>query len=199
MPHRHKVTSRAAVGGLVIKLCPTLAAPWTVACQAPLSMGFSRQEYWSGLPFYSPGHLPNPWIKPGSPALQANSLPTELQGKPRAVGIFVLYQSPKEEGRGQAKWVEKQKKSFLVPLPSHPFLPTRRLPFMPHGSGTDRTAAHFSRETWGNEFLEKGCRNSHRRREQMYGPKAGQRGLEWIEGWRLTSICYWCTLYKIGN
>jgi len=47
-------------GGLVAKLCPTLAIPWIVACQAPLSMGFSRQEYWSGLPFPSPGDLPDP-------------------------------------------------------------------------------------------------------------------------------------------
>ena len=53
---------------------------WTVACQAPLSMGFSRQEYWSGLTFPSPGDLPNPEIEPGSPALQADSLLTELQG-----------------------------------------------------------------------------------------------------------------------
>ena len=52
--------------------------PWTVACQAPLSLGFSRQEYWSGLPFPSPGDLPNPGIEPGSPALQADSLLTEL-------------------------------------------------------------------------------------------------------------------------
>ena len=103
------MTSRAAGDGLVAKSCPTLAAPWTVARQAPLSMGFSRKEYWTGLPFPSPGHLPNPWIKPGSPALQADSLPTELQGKPRAAGISVLYQSPKEKGRGQAKWVEKHK------------------------------------------------------------------------------------------
>ena len=43
--------------------------PWTVACQAPPSMGFSRQEYWSGLPFPSPGDLPNPGIEPGSPVL----------------------------------------------------------------------------------------------------------------------------------
>ena len=50
-------------GGLVAKLCPTLVAPWTVAFQAPLSLGFSRQEYWSGLPFSSPGDLPNPGIK----------------------------------------------------------------------------------------------------------------------------------------
>ena len=46
-------------GGLVTKSCPTLATPWTVACQAPLSMGFSRQEYWSELPFPSPGDLPD--------------------------------------------------------------------------------------------------------------------------------------------
>ena len=55
---------------------------WTVACQAPLSMGFSRQEYLSGLPFLSPGDLPDPGIKLGSPALQADSLPTKLSGKP---------------------------------------------------------------------------------------------------------------------
>ena len=46
-------------GGLVAKLCQTLAIPWTVARQAPLSMGFSRQEYWSGLTFPSPGYLPS--------------------------------------------------------------------------------------------------------------------------------------------
>ena len=51
--------------------------PWTVAHQAPLSMGFSRQEYWSGLPFPSPGDLPDPGIEPGSPALQEDDLPTE--------------------------------------------------------------------------------------------------------------------------
>ena len=56
--------------------------PWSVACQASLSMGFSRQEYWSGLPFLSPRDLPNPGIKPQSPTLQADSLPTEFQGKP---------------------------------------------------------------------------------------------------------------------
>ena len=56
--------------------------PWTVAHQSPLSMGFSRQEYWSGLPFLSPGDLPDAGIEPGSPALQADSLMTKLQGKP---------------------------------------------------------------------------------------------------------------------
>ena len=69
-------------GGLVAKLCPTLVTPWSVAHQAPLSIRFSRQEHWSGLPFPSPGHLPDPGTKPASPALQAVSLQTELPGKP---------------------------------------------------------------------------------------------------------------------
>ena len=51
--------------------------PWTVAHQAPPSMGFSRQEYWSGLPFPSPGDLPDPGIEPRSPALQADALTSE--------------------------------------------------------------------------------------------------------------------------
>ena len=55
--------------------------PWTVAHGALLFMGFSRQEYWSGLPFSSPGDLPNPEIKPMSPALQADSLTSEPPGK----------------------------------------------------------------------------------------------------------------------
>ena len=57
------------------------ATPWTVAYQAPPSMGFSRQEYWSGLPFPPPGDLPNPGIEPGSPTLQADALPSEPPGK----------------------------------------------------------------------------------------------------------------------
>jgi len=52
--------------------------PWAIACQSPLSMGFSRQEYWSGLPFPSPGDLSDPGIEPRSPAMQAGSLTTEL-------------------------------------------------------------------------------------------------------------------------
>ena len=55
---------------------------WVVAHQAPLSMDFSRQEYWSGLPFSSPADLPDPVIEPGSPAFQADSLPSELPRKP---------------------------------------------------------------------------------------------------------------------
>ena len=64
------------------QLCLTVTA-WTAAHQAPLSMGFSRQEYWSGVPFTSPGDLPNPEIQAGSPALQADSLPSEPPEKPK--------------------------------------------------------------------------------------------------------------------
>ena len=56
--------------------------PWTIAHQAPLSMGFSRQEYWSGLPFPSPGDLPDPGIELRSPTLQADGLASALPGKP---------------------------------------------------------------------------------------------------------------------
>ena len=55
---------------------------WTVAYKAPPSMGFSRQEYWSGLPFTSPGDLPDPGIEPRSPAFQADALPSKPPGKP---------------------------------------------------------------------------------------------------------------------
>ena len=58
------------------------ATPWTVAYQAPLSMGLSRQECWSGLPFPSPGDLPDPGIEPGSPTLLAEALLSEPPGKP---------------------------------------------------------------------------------------------------------------------
>ena len=64
-----------------VQLCAT---PWTVAHQAPLSMGFSRQEYWSGLPFPSPRDLPNPEIKPRSPAFQTDASTSEPSRKPKS-------------------------------------------------------------------------------------------------------------------
>ena len=68
--------------GLVAKSCLTLATPCTAAHQALLSMGFPRQEYWSGLPFPSPGDLPDPGIKPGSQVLPGGFFITEPPGKP---------------------------------------------------------------------------------------------------------------------
>ena len=69
-----------------VRLFATL---WTVAHQAPPPMEFSRQEYWNGLPFPSPGDLPNPRIKPGSPALQADALPSEPPGNLKVHRTFI--------------------------------------------------------------------------------------------------------------
>ena len=66
----------------VISRVRLFVTPWTVTYQALQSMGFSRQEYWNGLPFSSPGDLPNPGIESGSPALQTDALPSEPLGKP---------------------------------------------------------------------------------------------------------------------
>ena len=78
--NRHSWVLRVCV--LSPSVLSNSAASWTVAHKPPLSMEFFRQEYWSGLPFPSPGDLPNPGIKPRSPALQTDSLPSELPGKP---------------------------------------------------------------------------------------------------------------------
>ena len=64
--------------------------PWTISYQAPLSMEFSRQEYWSGLPFPSPRDLPSAGIKPGSPALQADTLLSEPPGNPPQLGQYTI-------------------------------------------------------------------------------------------------------------
>ena len=69
----------------VIQLCPTLSDPMDLS-----PMEFSRPEHWSGWPFPSPGDLPNPGNKPRSPALQADSLPAEPQGKPKSTGVGSL-------------------------------------------------------------------------------------------------------------
>ena len=66
----------------VTQSCLTLATPYSVARQAPLSLGFSRQEYWSGLAYSSPGDLPDRGIEPRFPGLQEDSLPSEPPGKP---------------------------------------------------------------------------------------------------------------------
>ena len=81
------MTKEACMGVLAKSLqsCLTLATPWTVTHQAPLSMGFSRHEYWSALPCPSPGNLPDPGMEPVSPvapALQADSLPLSHRGSP---------------------------------------------------------------------------------------------------------------------
>ena len=86
------------------------AIPWTVAYQAPSSMEFSRQEYWSRLPFPSPGDLPNPWIELRSPALQANALLSEPPGKPYVIETNVqnarrLLQGAPNQAHTLKEWI----------------------------------------------------------------------------------------------
>ena len=89
---------------------------WTVACQAPLPMGFSRLEYWSGLPCPSPGDLLDPWTEPKSPvspALQVNTLPTEPPGKPLWMIYVDLINYPWKKSYDQPRQhIEKQKHYF---------------------------------------------------------------------------------------
>ena len=87
------------------------ATPWTIACQAPLSMGFSSQEYWSGLPCPPPGDLPDPGIKPVSPALQADSLLSDPWGKPiYHVYCSIIYNSQDVETihTSNNRWIDKK-------------------------------------------------------------------------------------------
>jgi len=86
----------SVVSNISVSVCYSLSrvwffvTPWTVAHQAPLSMGFPRQEYWNELSFLSPGHLPDAGVEPGSSALQVDSLPSEPPGKPPVVSNMLL-------------------------------------------------------------------------------------------------------------
>ena len=77
-----KLANVVPVTGCCGVVLSSFVTPWTIACQAPLSMEFSSQEYWSGLPFPFPGDLPNPGIEPESSSLQVDSLLSELHEKP---------------------------------------------------------------------------------------------------------------------
>ena len=110
-PRGHLATQRPHT---CAQSCPTIMTPWTVTRQAPLSMGFSRQEYWSGLLFPSPGDLPNPGIEPGFPALQVDSLPSEPTEKPSLpLGLCHLPSGKKS-----------------LPCPAYRFTPALLLNFM---------------------------------------------------------------------
>ena len=80
-PQPNTQTQHLQSEGTSLSRIRLFAIPWTVVYQASLSIGFSRQEYWSGLPFPSPGDPPDPGIEPRSPALQADALPSEPPGK----------------------------------------------------------------------------------------------------------------------
>ena len=85
------------------------ATPWTVAYQAPPAMGFSRQECWSRLPFPSPGDLPDPGIEPRSPALQADTLPSEPPGKPPCRNLSFLTSTELQDNISEHSHTHQQK------------------------------------------------------------------------------------------
>ena len=84
------------------------ATPWTLVHQAPLSMRFPRQEYWNGLPFSSPGDLPDPGMEPGSPSLQADSLPSETPNWPMRVNVSLSFTSHAN------KWANRGRSWFIA-------------------------------------------------------------------------------------
>ena len=112
---------------LVPQAGPTLSTPWTAARQAPLSMGFSRPEHWSGLPCAPTGDPPDPGIEPGCPALQASSLPSEPPGKPAVASSvsvccgIIAAQQPSSE----TLWVPGAFPTFISSPPVHPPFPAR--------------------------------------------------------------------------
>ena len=111
---------------LVTQSCPTLCDPmWTVSHQASLSTEFSRQAYWRELPFHTPGNLPNPRIKPRTPALRADSLPSKppgsptlwawLQNSPLWLAAITLLARPFNSPDGpQQRWASVHNCPFLV-------------------------------------------------------------------------------------
>ena len=131
--------------------------PWTTARQAPLSMGFSRQEYWRGLPCPPPGDLPHPGIKPRSPALQENSLPSEPPGKPshpmgghRAPASCVMQQFPTSYRFYPPQGVYFNTLSQFVPSPLAPAgSVTCSLCLSLCSCPGSRTPIHWTTPRWG--------------------------------------------------
>ena len=95
--------------------------PWTLAHQAPLSMEFSRQEYWSGLPHPSPGDLPHTGIEPGSPAMQADSLLSEPPGKPLAIKRLQIFMKCSQERQMWLSFGQSGKYFWVTNIQFHMF------------------------------------------------------------------------------
>ena len=132
-----------------VRLFATL---WTVACEAPLSMGFSSQEHKSGYPFPSPEDLPNPGIKPGSPALQTESLPSEPPGKPPWIVEGILFHVHKRVfiifSSLQMEWIRQSQgeaSTWLSPFhtPVYLYVPTDLINFHKWRQKYDHLGLHL--------------------------------------------------------
>ena len=131
-------TSIRTAAGLVLKSCLTLATPWTVACQAPHFMGFSRQEYWRGLPFPSPGDLPDPGTEARSPPWQADPVLTQPPGKPPKQDWSRCKRSEAIRGGGRPRGRDRSRqRGPRSPAPLH-------FPSPPRSSVQDTTAWSLS-------------------------------------------------------
>ena len=141
-------------GGLVTKSGLTLVTPWTVAYQTPLSMGFSRQEYWSGLPFSSPGDLPQAGIKLRSPALQAVSC---ISG-----GFFTDWATRETPNPSCASWRPRQGDGLVSIQPTA--LRTRGL----NGVSSSLSLKVLEPEAWMS--LGRECKNVSSQAAQIHLP-----------------------------
>ena len=121
------------------------ATPWTVTCQAPLSMGFSRQESWSGLPCPPPGDLPNPRVEPRSPSLQVDSLPSEPPEKPENTGVGSLFLLQGIFLTQESNWGFLHCRQILYQLSS---------PNSPHSPGHAHAFWGWGAGRWGRNLLE---------------------------------------------
>ena len=111
---RGHVCSHCGGGDMAAKSCPTLATPWTVACQTPLSTGFPRQEYWSGLSFPSAGDLPDPEMEPVSLALEGRFFTTDPPCKHVCKSLIKINKSILREFIDYVEFVGKSSMYFII-------------------------------------------------------------------------------------
>ena len=137
--------------------------PWTVAYQAPPSMGFSRQECWSGFPFPSPGDLPNPGIEPGSPALRADALSSETPGKPLDWKKRIKVYEDQDSSPG---WWHSPR--HQTPLPLYVSITNLRSHNSKAEEGKKSVQQHQWANTLHNHFKDYQLNSSHNRGISLY-------------------------------
>ena len=143
---------------LVIESCSSLCNTWTVAYQAPLSIEFFRQEYWSGLPFPSPEDLPNPRSEPSSlvsPALKVGSLPTEPLGKPTRYLEPLVAQRVKRLPAMRETWVQSLSREDPPEkeMAIHFSIIAWKIPWMQEPGGLQSIGSQRVKHDWATFFF----------------------------------------------